>query len=84
MLLCDRLRSLKLGQLEESNMSSKSRSLQLDRSSSLRSHRGLPCVLEVNISSVSLPEKVSLASICSWGSMEIPSRTLSLRKWKIQ
>ena len=67
-----------------SNMSSKSRNLHEERSSSLISFNLRPFKREFRISSVRRPEKVSLASRCSYGSIDMPSRTLSLRKWKMQ
>lgn len=83
-MLLVRFNSLILGILLQSNMSSKSLNLQLDKSSSRISFNLRPYNLEFIISSVRRPLKVSLASRCSCGSILCPSRTLSLRRWKIQ
>jgi hypothetical protein len=82
--LCDRLRSLKLGYKLSSNILSKSLNLHEDKSSSFISDNFLPPNLDSSISSVNLPAKVSLASECSYCSIDIPSSTLSFLKWNIQ
>ena len=83
-MLFVKFNSLILGILLQSNMSSKSLSLQFDKSNSRISFSLRPCNLEFIISSVSRPLKVSFASRCSYGSMLCPSSTLSFRRWKMQ
>lgn len=83
-MLPERLSSLRHGSCQLSSMSSKSRSLQFERSNSRTSTILRPCSLRFNMSSVSLPENVSFASKCSCGSMLMPSKTLSFLRVKMQ